>query len=136
MGDTIVLKVPVKVKRVGGRVLVLAPPDWNTQPDDGLDKVALTAIATALHWQAELEGGKYPSQRRMAAAKGIHFSVVQRQMRLAFLDPFIIRQLLDGRQPSGFSICKVMASLPLKWEDQRRKFGFSETSYRYSKSYV
>lgn len=115
---------------MGGRVLVLAPNDFSPQQDDCLDRVALTAIATALHWQAELDAGKYSSQRQLADAKGIHKSVVRRQLKLVFLDPFIVRQILDGRQPSGFSICRVMASLPLKWEDQRRKFGFPESSYR------
>jgi hypothetical protein len=96
----------------------------NSAQDDGLDRVALTAIATAFHWQEEMAQGKYRSLRRMAIAKDIYPAVLIRQMKLVFLDPYIIRQLLDGRQPSGFSICKVMASLPLNWEDQRRKFGF------------
>jgi hypothetical protein len=112
------------VKKVGGRVLVLAPPEPDLSEDDGLDRTALTAIATAFHWQDELESGKYPSQRQLAAAKGLHYSVVRRQLKLAFLDPYIIRQILKGRQPSGFSIVKTMHGLPLKWEDQRRKLGF------------
>jgi len=103
---------------------MLAPTELQLEPDDVLDKVALTAIATAFHWQSELDSGKYMSQRQLARAKGLHYAVVWRQLKLIHLDPYIIKKLLNGRQPSGFSIYEMMDALPLKWEEQRKRFGF------------
>lgn len=112
------------MQRTGGRVLLLAPPELQEEPDDLVDRKALVAIATAFHWQAQLDSGKYASMRELADDKGVHHSYVWKVLKLVHLDPRIIRMLLDGRQPSGFSISEVMSGFPLKWEDQRRFFGF------------
>lgn len=110
-------------------MLVLAPPDLDMPIDDCLDRKALTTIATAFHWQAELDSGKYRTRMHMAQSKGINRRAMQRQLRLVYLDPYIIRRLLDGRQPSGFSIYRVMETLPLNWEEQRKAYGFTSSSY-------
>lgn len=118
------------MRRTNGRVLIMAPVDLQDEPEDTVDRKALTAIASAFLWQAQIDNGQYRSVRALAAAKGIHPSYAWKIIKLALLDPFIIRQLLDGRQPSGFSICKLMRGFPLKWEDQRRVFGFSQPKVR------
>lgn len=105
-------------------MLLLAPLELQQEPEDVVDRKALVAIATAFHWQSQLDSGKYTSMRQLAADKGVHHSYVWKVLKLIHLDPFIIRMLLDGRQPSGFSISEVMSGFPLKWEDQRRHFGF------------
>lgn len=130
--ETFVLHVPVRLQRTGGRVLVLAPTELRQLPDDIADLKALTAIATAFHWQAQLDSGKYSSLRRLAADKGVHHSYVWKLLKLVYLDPYIIRQLLDGRQPSGFSISEVLRYLPFKWEEQRTRFGFSNGLIRHT----
>ncbi len=113
---------------------MLAPVDLQDEPEDVVDQKALTAIATAFHWQAQLDSGQYPSMRALAAAKGIHHSYAWKMIKLTFVDPYIIRQLLDGRQPSGFSISRMLRGLPLRWEDQRDYFGFSQRVIRHTKA--
>jgi hypothetical protein len=127
--DSLVAHVPLNMKRLGGRSRVMVIPPVSTEGQkqvegDPLDHKALKAVATALSWQAELEVGKYNSHRELAEAKGFHHSYVWRVLRLIYLDPSIIKALLQGQQPSGFSITQVMTGLPLSWEEQRKVFGF------------
>ena len=51
---------------------------------------------------------------------------LQRTARLAWLDPVIIRAILDGRQPASLSARSLwrMADLPLDWAAQRAALGF------------
>lgn len=124
--DTFILNIPVRMRRTNGRVLMFAPTELWDEPKEVVDRKALTAIATAFHWQAQMDNGTFSSQRALAAAKGVHPSYVWKLCKLIFLDPYIIRQLLDGRQPSGFNISEVLdGGMPLRWDDQRQVYGFA-----------
>lgn len=123
--EPIIIQIPIRMHRMRGRVLVLAPDNPQQPVEDVYDRGALNLIATAFLWHQQLESGKYRTQRALAQAKGIHHSYVWKILKLVFLDPYIIRQLLNGRQPSGFSISEVFRHMPLRWEDQRRAFGFA-----------
>lgn len=119
-----VIHVPMRYQRTGGRIMVLAPHADTDSLDEVVDRVALTAIANGFHWQAMLENGTYRNLLELAKAKGIDPAYVRKVVNLAYLDPFIIRKLLDARQPSGFTIYREFGRLPIAWDEQRRWFGF------------
>jgi site-specific DNA recombinase len=51
-------------------------------------------------------------------------------VRLSYLAPDIVRAILDGRQPFGLSMTRLMTStqdLPHDWVEQRRYLGFSSS---------
>jgi site-specific DNA recombinase len=54
-------------------------------------------------------------------------SYVALLLRLTFLAPDIARAILEGRQPGGFTIQKLVAhaALPLAWAAQRQLLGFA-----------
>ena len=48
---------------------------------------------------------------------------------LAFLSPEIQQAILQGRQPAGLTLQKILESgVPLSWSEQRRKYGFVDAS--------
>ncbi|WP_240504342.1 recombinase family protein [Tsuneonella mangrovi] len=55
---------------------------------------------------------------------------LQRLARLAYLDPAIIRSILDGSQPRAMQARELwrMADLPLSWADQRAQLGLASDS--------
>ena len=49
----------------------------------------------------------------------------RRVQRLAFLAPDIQRAIIDGAQPPGLNLERLIKSeLPLSWKEQREKLGF------------
>jgi len=50
---------------------------------------------------------------------------MSRILNLTLLAPDIIEAILDGKEPSGFSIAKLTRhEIPVHWEEQRRVYGF------------
>ncbi len=53
-------------------------------------------------------------------------SYVSRIMRLTLLAPDIVEAIVDGREPSGLSLERLVKTMPVVWTEQRERSGFSE----------
>jgi hypothetical protein len=59
-------------------------------------------------------------------ARGMGDPYLRKLSGLAFLAPDIQRAILEGRQPGGLTLSKLLAAqLPLHWDKQRELLGFS-----------
>ena len=85
----------------------------------GRDDTLIRNIARAHLWFDGIKAGR--SFDDIAAAEGISKRRIQQMIDLAFLAPDIIRDVLDGKQPVGFTSdwCKTHA-LASEWDAQRR----------------
>lgn len=65
----------------------------------------------------------------LAKVEGVSVSYLTRVLRLAFLDPWIVDQIIAGRQPATLDSRKLTLSgeLPMRWKHQRAFAGFSTT---------
>ena len=125
-GSTVVITIPLQVKRRNGRKEIIAPAGLGTAKPRTMsrnDKLTLT-LARIFHWQQLMETGRFYSLRDLAAAVGQHPSYVAKQMKLTLLAPDIIEAILTGREPSGLSLDKLY-DLPPAWEEQRQVLGFA-----------
>src|SRR5439155_21540531 len=89
-GRTITVRVPISIRRRGGRKLVLAPGGTNltmAAVRGHIDNSMVKAIARAFRWRAMLENGAYPTIAEIAAAEKINESYVGRVLRLTLLAP-------------------------------------------------
>ncbi len=50
---------------------------------------------------------------------GLDRSYVSRIMRLTLLAPDIVAAIVDGREPSGLSLERLVKGMPVIWEEQR-----------------
>lgn len=84
----------------------------------GQDDVLIRNIAKAHRWFERIKSGLTFAQ--IAEAEKSSKRRVQHMIDLAFLAPDIVRDVLDGNQPTGFTSdwCK-QHSLPSDWNDQR-----------------
>ncbi len=85
----------------------------------------ITALARAFHWQELIDIGRYASITELAETLGVDRSYVGRIMRLALLAPDIVEAIVEGREPSGLSLERLVKGVPVVWEEQRSQFGFS-----------
>jgi hypothetical protein len=121
-GTTLVVRIPMRFQRRGGRKRIVAPdgrqivPTSKPQPDRTLVK----ALARAWRWQRMLESGERGTLAEVADAERIGRSYVSRILRLTFLAPDIIERILDGRPTAG--LAQLLKPLPVEWERQRERF--------------
>jgi hypothetical protein len=62
----------------------------------------------------------------IAEHEGLTDSFVTRVLALTTLAPDILQAVLDGRQPPGLKLQKVVASASISWRNQRLRFGFEQ----------
>jgi hypothetical protein len=121
-GRTITVRVPISIRKRGGRKLVLAPDgaDVSAVPiGRHVDKAIVKAVARAFRWRETLENGTYATITEIAAAEKINESYVGRVLRLTLLAPDIIEAILGGRQPASIQLDKLLRGFPVAWQAQR-----------------
>jgi hypothetical protein len=120
-GTTLVVRIPMRFGRRGGRTRIVAPdgtaivPTSKPQPDGTLVK----ALARAWRWQRMLDGGEY-SIRGIAEQEEINASYMSRILRLALLAPDIVEKILVGSVADDVVLEQFKKPIPRDWDEQRK----------------
>ena len=125
-GRTITVRVPISIRKRGGRKLVLAPDGTNVTTATvrrNIDSAMVKAIARAFRWREMLENGMFNTIREIAHAEKLDETYVGRLLRLTLLGPNIIEAILAGRQPPQLQLNALTQDFPVEWCEQRHVFG-------------
>jgi hypothetical protein len=121
---TLTVRVPIAIRRRGGRKLVLAPDGAEVTAAPvtrHVDNAMVKAIARAFRWRDMLESGEYATIREIAAAEKIAETYVGRVLRLTLLAPDIIETILGGRQSADQRLDDLLRKFPVEWLAQRNR---------------
>ena len=121
--DTVVtLTCPVRMTRTGHR-LRLVQNDGRSVAPAPPDASMIRLLVKAQRWWAQLQRGEITIQE-LAASEGVVKSYVTRVVRLAFLAPSIVDDVLAGRQAATLDAKRLAftADLPSGWAQQLRHF--------------
>ena len=126
-GNTITVRVPISIRKRGGRKVVLAPDStlvatqklFCQQVDGAMQK----AIARAFRWRDMLESGRHLTIKEIANDEAINESYVARVLRLTLLAPDVIESILRGNQSAGITLATLMRPFPVLWVDQNNELG-------------
>jgi hypothetical protein len=123
-GETLVVRVPTRFQRRGGRKRIVAPDGTAIVPssEPRPDGTVIKALARAWRWQRMLDDGVYASVSDIGDAENISKSYVSRILRLALLAPDIIEAILAGKTDQALMREKLERPLSPSWEEQRRQF--------------
>jgi hypothetical protein len=124
-GRTVTIRVPISIRKRGGRRLVLAPDGKDitaTPVHRHIESAMVKAVARAFRWRDMLESGAYATVRELAAAERINDSYLGRVLRLTLLAPDIVDAILGGRQLGDLQLEKLLKAFPLEWKDQQVRF--------------
>ena len=124
--DLIVLETKAKLKRCGGEVRLVLPPNANGEVPGHAVPSLLKAIARAHDWRERLMDGRAQDLRSIAQQTGFNQRYVSRILQCAFLAPDIVEAILDGRQPHNLAVQKLWRKLPTNWHEQRKRLGFPD----------
>jgi hypothetical protein len=123
-GNHLVVRIPLTFKRRGGCKEIIVPQgvDVQDQAQPRINGALVLAVARAHRWRELLESGRYATIRELAADLGLDNSYVARMLRLTLLAPDLIEAILDGTEPDGLSLAKLV-NLPPLWREQRERLG-------------
>ena len=123
-GSTLVVRIPMRFQRRGGRKRIVAPdgsaivPATKPQPDGTLIK----ALARAWRWRRMLDEGVYATISEITEAEGIDKGYVSRILRLALLTPDLVDAILEGEVDQALVLGRIMQRMPMCWREQRQRF--------------
>ena len=115
--QVVTVRVPLAIRRHGGRKVVLTPEGaaLAPMPRARVDPTLVKALARAHRWKRMLEEGRYASISEMAGAERIDRGYLGRVLRLTLLAPDLVEAILDGRQPPGLGLPRLMEPFPIEW---------------------
>ena len=119
----VTVRVPIAIRRRGGRKLVLAPDGAEvtaTPITRHVDNAMVKAIARAFRWRDMLESGEHATIREIAAVERINETYVGRVLRMTLLAPDIVDAILGGRQPAQMTLAGLMRPFAVRWTEQRK----------------
>jgi hypothetical protein len=119
-GDTLVVRIPLRFQRRGGRKLIMTPEGAAVPaPKPRRDETLVRAVVRAHRWRRRIESGQAKSITDLAEQEGVTVAYVCRLVPLTCLAPDIVEAILDGRQPKGLRLTAMLENGPLAWEEQR-----------------
>ncbi len=117
-------------KSVVDRAILRPQPRWRrrgagdlrqTGPHDSpVQKPLVLALARAHQWKEKLEASRFATVGEFADAVRLDRAYVGRVFNLTLLAPDIVTVILDGREPSGLSLEKLLKPMPGEWGEQRK----------------
>jgi len=117
--------IPMQMRRRGIEMKFVINGDSKASPRT--DPALLKMIARAHCWFDDLVSGRAASMVKIGKREKVGKRYVSRIIRLAFLAPEIVEQIVNGCQPpelTAESLLKDRTQLPLEWESQHRVLGF------------
>ena len=123
---SITVRVPLAMRRRGGRKLVVAPDGttgWSRASRARIDSTLIKALARAHRWQQILDDGRYGSVSELAAAEKLDRGYLGRILMLTLLAPDIVEAIMDGRQPAELGVHVLREGFPENWSEQRNNLG-------------
>ena len=73
-------------------------------------------------YQKLLDEGRYASISDMAAGEKIERGYLGTLLRLTLLAPDLVEAILNGRQPEGVTLPRLLEGVPSGWAHQREHF--------------
>jgi site-specific DNA recombinase len=122
---TLTRLIPMQMRRRGVEMRFVI--DGNSQVSPRTDPALLKLIARAHCWFDDLVSARSASMVEIGKREKVGKRYVSRIIRLAFLAPEIVEQIVNGCQPPNLtaeSLLKDRTELPLAWDAQRHMLGF------------
>ena len=122
--DLFTLDIDTRLKRCGGELRLVLPPDSVHETKRRALPSLIKAIARAHDWYEQIVAGGITGRRSIGEATGLDERYVAHVLHAAFLAPDIVETILDGQQPVDLTMEKLRRRPPVDWQEQRMRLGF------------
>ena len=123
MANTVTVRVPLVIRKRGGRKVVVSP-DGSVLPGaprhvaTNADPSLLKALGRAFRWKRLLDEGTYASVSDIAREEKLDRTYVGDVLRLTLLAPAVVEAIVEGRQGEGVTLPALLKVWPLDWGRQ------------------
>ena len=123
MADTVTVRVPLAIRKRGGRKVVVSPdgsvlPGAPRQMTTTADPSLLTALGRAFRWKRLLDDGTYASVSDLARAEKLDRGYAGSVLRLTLLAPRVVEAIVEGRQAEAATLPALLKPFPVDWPKQ------------------
>ncbi|MFN7308626.1 MAG: hypothetical protein ACK5TQ_18910 [Acetobacteraceae bacterium] len=114
------VRVPLTIRRRPGRrtMVSLGFGGEGGRIATKADPALVKALARAFRYQKLLDEGRYASISEMAAGEKIERGYLGTMLRLTLLAPDMVEAILNGRQPEGVTLPRLLEGVPVGWDAQ------------------
>lgn len=116
---TLTVFIPLTVRKRNGRPKIMPPDEVAFREDQSQDPHVLRAIARAWAWRRKLESGAAFTIQDIAVIEKLSDRYVSRMMRLAYLSPDVLEELIIRRTRPGLCLNELTAVAQRPWTEQR-----------------
>jgi hypothetical protein len=123
MADTVTVRVPLAIRKRGGRKVVVSP-DGSVLPTaprhvaTNADPSLLKALGRAFRWKRLLDDGTYASVSDIARSEKLDRTYVGDVLRMTLLAPKIVEAIVEGTQEEGVTLPVLLKTWPAEWPHQ------------------
>jgi len=118
--QTIRIMIPLKIRQRNGRPRILPPATTDAFETERSNPRVLRAIGRAWSWRRKLERGEAATLKDIAQAEKVTDRFISRMLRLAYLAPSVMEQILLHRRPIALSINDLAEAAGSPWDRQAR----------------
>jgi site-specific DNA recombinase len=120
--DIVVVSISARLRRTGMAKRMVIEGSRSGMPDATLIRLIAKAFRLRDRWLAS----DCLSIEALAHREKTTGSYATRLLRLTFLAPDLVRDILEGRQPATLTANALLADtrLPMAWKEQRKKLGW------------
>jgi hypothetical protein len=120
MADTVTVRVPLGIRKRGGRKVVVSPdgsvlPTGAPQVTTNADPALLKALGRAFRWKRLLDDGTYASVSDIARAENLDRTYVGDVLRLTLLAPGMVEAIVEGRQGKEVTLPVLLKPFRVEW---------------------
>ena len=119
--NTIRVVIPLTIRKRNGRPRIVAPSENESAADRVQDPRLLRALARAWSWRRQLESGTATTIHDSAAVENVTDRFIGRMIRLAYLSPDVLEELVIARRPSSITINDLTGIADLPWVEQKTR---------------
>jgi hypothetical protein len=123
------IHIPMLIRRMRGRKMIFAPNALDGEIPGAavpIQAAVIQALARAFSWAEILETGQVKSISELARNLEVDSSYVTRILKLTTFAPDIVEAIINGEEPDGLSLAKLIQSFPEEWNEQRALSGFED----------
>ena len=127
MADTVTVRVPLAIRKRGGRKVVVSP-DGSVLPTaprhvaTNADPALLKALGRAFRWKRLPDDGTYPWVSDIARAEKLDRTYIGDVLRLTLLAPVLAEAMVEGRQEEEVTLPALISGVAVEWPQSQGCF--------------
>ena len=123
-GGELEVTIPIRLRYDGHKTVIHLPEDAPPPLDAATMNPMQKALVQGMRFRDAIETGEAKSVSDLARKARMERVFLFHSLELANLAPDIVKAILDGSVPEGFTLNRLRTGIPDDWDEQRREFGF------------